>query len=363
MKTKKQKRIIISTLIFMVVVMYGFMPPVFQAAAYNSIFHAADLMSDTDLAQTATHTFTFTTATTTPAGGYWDIVFPAGFSGLATTSVTCAYGAAGITEQIVGNNDTVRCLFAGQQAATSSSVIVTDVINPNVENEYGIWIYNYSNTGELRDRVHVWVGIFNDIWMTATVNSVLDFVISGTSTAGVVSGVACTNASTASTTPFGDLVAGVPSTVCQTLNVTTNADDGYTVTFFQDNELTSDSGSNINSFDNAQDHTGSTTPVLWTPPLNLLDQYNTYGHMGIHTDDADLQNYGTGYENFNNGGQVLFAGLNSSDPMPIMHHTGPSDGHTQNVGEVHILYQAEIGSLQEAGDYESTLTYVCTPTF
>jgi len=364
MKTKKQKRVLVPILIFMIIIMYGFLPPVFQAVAYNSIFHAADLMSDTDLGQTATHTFTFETASSTPAGGYWDIVFPTGpgFSGLATTSVTCAYGAAGITEQIVGNNDTVRCLFAGSQTATSSQVVVTDVVNPTVENEYGIWIYNYDDTGTLRDRVRVWVGIFSDVWMTATVNSSLDFVISGTSTGATVSGETCTQDSTATTTPFGDLSAGVPSTVCQTLNVTTNADDGYTVTVFQDHELESDSGSNINSFNNSQDNTGSTTPELWTQPLNQLDNYHTYGHMGLHTDDSDLQDYGTGYEDFNSGG-ALYAGLNSSDPMPIMHHTGPSDGTTQNVGVTHIIYKAEIGSLQEAGDYESTLTYICTPTF
>ena len=81
--------------------------------------------------------------------------------------------------------------------------------------------------------------------------------------------------------------------------------------------------------------------------------------MGLHTDDSDLNSLG-GYDDFSTN---LFAGLNSTDPMPIMHHNGPSDGSTEDKGAVNVIYQAEIGSLQEAGDYENTLTYICTPTF
>ena len=84
--------------------------------------------------------------------------------------------------------------------------------------------------------------------------------------------------------------------------------------------------------------------------------------MGLTSDDTDLSSLG-GYNDFYHGGDAWFAGLNNTDPMPIMHHDGPSDGVTQDKGVANILYQVEVASLQEAGDYETTLTYVCTPTF
>jgi hypothetical protein len=49
--------------------------------------------------------------------------------------------------------------------------------------------------------------------------------------------------------------------------------------------------------------------------------------------------------------------------MVVMHHDGPADGSTDNKGAANVAYTAEITALQEAGDYESTLTYIATPTF
>jgi hypothetical protein len=236
-------------------------------------------------------------------------------------------------------------------------------MNPMVEGTRYIEITHYNDSDEIMERVTVAVAIIEDVLMTARVLSTLTFTVSGTSTDGVVGGIPCSNESTATTTPFGTLVVNATSTVCQTLNVTTNADDGYTVTVEQDQELTSDSGSNINSFNNSPDGTGSTTAQAWTSPTNILDAYHTYGHMGLHSEDSDLDTLG-GYadQDFDNGG-TLFAGLNNSEPLPIMHHDGPSDGTTVDKGTTNVIYQVQIGSLQEAGDYQNTLTYICTPTF
>jgi hypothetical protein len=148
------------------------------------------------------------------------------------------------------------------------------------------------------------------------------------------------------------------STLGQALRVTTNADEGYIVTVEQDHDLVSNSSTTINSFNNSPDYTGTTTPETWTQPLNLLDKYHTYGHMGLTTDDADLSTFS--YSDFT-GSQ--YAGLNNTDLMVIMHHDGPSDGNTQNKGYIKIAYTIEIASLQEAGDYTNTLTYICTPTY
>ena len=346
------------------VAMYGFIPRPNNANAVDAIVDARDLISDSDLGVSANHTLTFTTSTSTPATDYIEFVLPAQFGTTTLANTTCPDGGTDWTEALSNGDRTLRCTRTGAtRAAGAATTTINSVINPISEASRYISITHYDSLGNVRERVDVAVAIIEDVLMTARVSSTLTFVVSGTSTAGRVGGIPCSNESTATNTPFGTLVVNATSTVCQTLKVTTNADDGYTVTVFEDDELTSDSGSNINSFNNAFDNTGSTTAAAWLAPQNLLDQYYTYGHMGLHSEDADLDTLG-GYtnQNFDNGG-TLFAGLNASDPLPIMHHDGPSDGLTPNKGTTNVIYQVQIGSLQEAGDYQNTLTYICTPIF
>jgi len=363
MKIIKQKKAIISLLIVSLLALYGFAPVARNANAVGTISDAKDLITDSDLGQTADHTFTFTTATTKEIGDYWDIDFSAkNFAGIATGSIVCAYGAAGMTEQVIGTS-TVRCLATAQFAATSTQVTITGVTNPTTAADIAIPSYHYNSGGTAKERVTVYISIIEDILMTATVESSLTFNIIGTSTAGVVGGVPCSNTSTATNTPFGTLTVGATSTVCQTLTVVTNAQDGYTVTVEQDHELLSDSGADINSFKDSVTGSGSSTVAqAWTSPLNALDAYHTYGHMGLYSDDTDLDTLSGGLNFDNSGTDTYFAGLSSTTPMLVLAHDGPT-GDTQNSGRANILYQVEIGSLQEAGDYQSTLTYICTPTF
>lgn len=362
MKLKKQKFFIWGLLVTMIT-MYGFLPIAPNALAIDAIVNAKDLISDSDAGVTATHTFTFTTGTTTPATGTWVITFPNEFD-LTSAAAVAAWGDANVSEGIAGQ--VVTMTMTGDEAATSTQVVVSDVGNPTLgeEGTYTIDIENRDAGGAITlERVQVMVSIHQDVLMTATVDSILNFTISGIDAGDeTVNGLACDNDTTATTTPFGTLIVDTASTVCQKLNVETNADYGYTVTVEQDQELTSDAGSNINSFNNSADGLGSTTAQAWAAPDNTLDVDRTYGHMGLTSDDQDLA---SAYPNqdFYNGGTTHFAGLNSSDPMPVMHHTGPSDGSTANIGETNVLYRVQIASLQEAGDYENTLTYIVTPTF
>lgn len=362
MKTKTyQKALSLFTIISMMVMIYGFIPLPRMAGAVDSITDARDLLSDSDLSMVSNHTFTFTTGTTTPSSGYWDFDFPDEFTGVLAVNADCAYGDVNATESLVAGN-IIRCTWGADQAATSSQMLITDVTNPATSTHYTIDIGNYDDNGVLLERIQVMVVIIDDVLMTATVDSTLNFTISGMNGGSTVNNINCDQTTTSTSTPFGTLVVNATTTVCQKLNVTTNADAGYTVTVEQDHELTNDMGSTINSFNNSQDGTGSTTAGQWQPPTNTIDVENTYGHMGLTSDDQDLST-GTGYNDFYNSGDALYVGLNDADPMPVMHHTGPSDGTTENIGEVNVAYSAQIASLQEAGDYESTLTYICTPTF
>lgn len=368
MKTKKQKNIFIGLLVFCLISTYIFLPPVFNANAVDAITQASDLMSDTDPYRDSDHTFTFTVGTTTPAGGYWNIIFPSAvgeFTNVSAANTTCGYGDAnlGATDGVAG---TVVCTATADEAATSTQVVITDVGNPETEGTFGIEIEVRDASDVLLSRVTVNVAIIEDVWMTARVDSTLDFTISGTSTGAVVNGVTCDATTYATSTPFGTLELATPKTVCQDLSVASNAENGFNVTVWADGELTSDGGANINSFNNSPTGFGSSTIGLmstWVSPLGILDNYNTYGHMGLTSEDNTLNWGGTPVDPFDDAGTAKYAGFNANDPIEVMYHDGPTLGTNADKGYTSVAYTAEIMSLQEAGDYEATLTYVCTPIY
>ena len=364
MKNKKNK-ILIALLVLMMVVMYGYVPRPSTVNAVDSITQASDLMSDTDLNVTANHTFTFTTGTSTPLGGWIEVAFRSTDWGTTTAAnITCP----GLGVESTQDGDyTARCTYAAGEVAGAKTLTIVNMLNPATSSTYYIDITNRDSSDVVLERVTVAVRVIQDVLMTATVNSSLTFTVSGTSTGATVNGVNCDEDTTATTTPFGTLDFD-PRTVCQDLSVASNATEGFSVTVWADGELTSDGGANINSFNNSPTGSGSSTLAElsdWTPPLNILDNYNTYGHMGLTSADATLDNGVWGaVDPFDVGGAAAdYAGFNSTDPIQVMYHDGPTLGNNAGKGYTSVAYTVEIDSLQEAGDYETTLTYICTPVY
>lgn len=353
MKQKYINKLTVYLVVVSLISLFCFSPIANQALAVDAIKDAGDRISDSDLGVTALHTFFYNTNFDPGAGGYIEFTFPGEFGAIAANGdITCAGGGAASGE----TTRVARCTYAGGLAAGYATTTIANITNPVTANEYVIHIVSYDSVGTILERVQVMVAIIEDVWMTATVNANLNFVIAGMDAGEVVNGVTCNATTTATTTPFGTLLTIASTTVCQELTVSTNADDGYTVTVWASDELTSDSGSNINSFDNSPDNTGSTTAHAWTAPSGILDVYNTYGHMGLTSEDATLSTGDT-------FGASLYKGFNATDPIEVMYHDGPSDLITPDKGLTQVAYTAEITPLQEAGDYETTLTYICTPVY
>jgi hypothetical protein len=139
--------------------------------------------------------------------------------------------------------------------------------------------------------------------------------------------------------------------MAQDLFVTTNAANGFVVTVEQSQNLLSSTGADIDGFSNGA---YTNTPTTWTSPTNSIADERTWGHWGITSED-DL--------NANEFGTDLWVAA-STTPRQVFTHATTSDGTTPNVGRTRIGYQAQIASLQEAADdYNTTLTYIATPTF
>lgn len=205
------------------------------------------------------------------------------------------------------------------------------------------------------------VAIVDTVLVSASVDTTFDFTVTGLATSTPVNATSTTGSSSPTVLNFGDLDAWEIKTLAQRLNVSTNARNGYVVTVETDQQLSSETGADIDGFaDGAYDD----TPAAWTAPSNTILQEHTYGHWGMTTTDGNLQGNGTDFSS----DQWISA---STTPRAIMAHNGPSDGVTStpdatgdDVGSTTVGYQVQITPLQEAADdYTAVLTYIATPTF
>jgi len=347
LKNKSLRLTMVAVVIFSMIAMYVFVP-----IARAAITDAKDLITDSDRSATATHTITFTTSVDLVATDYMEITFAPEFANENVANLTCP---GTMTEGVAG--DVITCTAAGGVASGTQQVTITNVTNPNAAGPYTITIVTKNSGGtELEDGTDVKVYIIDDVVVTATVLSTLTFSISGLGNAVDVNGVQTTEDNSATTTAleFGDLSTTASSTVGQQLSVATNATDGFTVTVQQDYNMLSAGGADIDAFQDGTPPPGALQP--WAAPTPVIDTENTYGHLGITSEDSTI----SGSDPF---GTALYDGFDGTTALAVMYHNGPADGATAGAGVTQVAYTIEISVMQEAGDYTNTLTYICTPQF
>jgi len=324
----------------------GFISPA-RAASLTSI---SDKLSDSDRGVNATHTITFNTNTILTSGQYISIVLPPEFSsGAVVGNVTCPTD----TSATVTGTSTVICTAGGTPIATGTKVLtITSVSNPTSIGSYLINATTRRVDNSVIEQAYMMVAIVDNIDVSATVASTLQFVISPLDAGTTVNGFETNKTSATSSLAFGVLTVGTSTVMGQALSVLTNADNGYAVTVEQDQNLTSNTNSDIDSFLNGT----SSAPQGWASPANTLDSEWTYGHFGFTTEDTDLAAGDT-------FGSDLWRGFASTTPVEVMYHGGPSDGTAPDKGYTEVAYRIEVSPLQEAGDYYNTLTYIATPIY
>ena len=233
--------------------------------------------------------------------------------------------------------------------------IIVNVANAHITNPSGTGSYVVRIGGTMTDAGDTRVAIISSVTMTAIVDTNLTFTIAGVATGTEVNGDQTSTSSSATAIGFGVISTATSSVSAQDLTVATNALNGFSVTVRENQDLTSNNGANINAFKDGNAVVGA--PTAWTAPVGTLGSPNTYGHMGITSDDSTL----SGGDEF---GFKLYAGLISTSTRTVLYHTGPADGTTQDIGKARVGYRIQITALQEAAtDYTNVLTYVCTPIF
>jgi hypothetical protein len=345
----------------------------YTTAQAANLVSVRDTLSDSDVSVVSNHTIDFTVPTSSPgvaAGQTITVTFPAGFSltgvvfgdidfsinGTDATLAAAPSGAtwgAAIAGQVLTITSGSGTVTAGQvvqiQIGTNATFGATGanrITNPAAGSYELVITAGTSDTGRTR------VAIIDNVLVTARVNTTFDFAILGLATSTAINGTSTTGSTTADTIPFGTLTAGQIKTLGQRLTVSTNARNGFVVTVESDGNLQSSNGAIIDNFQNGSDVAGPGT--AWSAPTNNIADATTWGHWGVTSNDADLAS--------------PFAANNfmaaSTTPRTVFTHNGPADGILQNVGEVELAYQIQITPLQEAADdYNTTLTYIATPTF
>ncbi|MDD4902035.1 MAG: hypothetical protein PHE24_02760 [Patescibacteria group bacterium] len=344
-----RRKFIIGLLMLSMLLMYGSVPRVTNAISMESV---KDTISSSDVLEAnVTHTIVASTTQAIGANGYIEIIFPAAFTDISSGNLICPNaGDEG------GTGNTVTCAYTGGLAVGLYTITLSGTTNPATVGSQLITINTKASGGALIEHSTFRVAIVNSVAVTATVEASLTFTITGiaSTTSTSVNGVPCTASSTFNTLAFGVLTPGVEKTMCQKLNVTTNANYGYTVTVEQDHNLLASNGADIDSFRDGA--AASTTPLAWAPPTGVLGNAHTYGHLGLTSGDTVLSDG-------NPFAGSLYKGFWHTTPVEVMYHNGPSDGLTTGIGSSTVAYSIEISALQEAGDYASTLTYICTPTY
>jgi hypothetical protein len=321
-----------------------------QFAEATSLTSASDKLSESDLSAPANHAITFTTHTSLSQNDYIEVVLPAGFSNIISGQISCS-------QSMINSAQTVkiaRCTVPAGGLATATVVAIglSNVINPNTAGSQTLNIATYRSSMALVEEANVMVAIIDNVDVTARVASTLTFTISPLATSTNVNGQNTTATAATTSLSFGTLPVGTSTILGQGLSVVTNADDGYAVTVEQNQNLTSNAGSDIDSF---VDGTPG-APQAWQAPVGTLDQEQTYGHFGFTSEDSTL----TAGDTF---GVNLWEGFSTSTPVQVLRHDGPADGTTADKGYTKVAYRIQITALQEAGDYSNELTYIATPTY
>ncbi len=358
---------VIATLLAIAVTMWAFgLGSIAEAA---NLTEASDLLSDSSPLADSNHTVTFRLATNLADAEtvIVDFVTANGFdfTGITTGDFAITAGTATFSESVSTTTDTITFTKTGGAAVANDLVTVTidgtnKINNPDPADgneSYEIDISAGTDTGHTR------VVILDTVLVTAQVLTTFDFTVTGLASGVAVNGTT-TNITTSSTSiPFGVLTAYVPKTGAQDLQVQTNAANGFAVTVEADGALRSSTGADIDGF---VDNSYTAVPTAWESPLTgltILDE-NTWGHWGVTTEDNDTGI--SGDDGLFPGDEMLaneFIGVTTT-PRVIYAHDGPADNTTPDVGSTTIAYQVEISPLQEAGDdYQTTLTYIATPTF
>jgi hypothetical protein len=350
----------------------GMSIPPFATTTAEAAFHTfvSDTISSSGPGVASNHVVAWTSATTVtsgqtikiqfdPTGDFFDLSsVVAGDVSVSGMSLVANFGACNVgPDEVYATIDSsapdesvTLTVCTGDTVSTGAKTVTIGnlhLLNPATPGSYGVAI-----AGSQADNAVTRVAIIGNVVMSAKVETQLTFNIAGLGVGQTINGATTSTSTTATTIGIGTLLSYTPVVAGHELTVSTNAVGGFIVTTQETQNLSSVGGADIDTF---KDGAETATPVAWSAPITTLGDENTYGHIGLTSNDSDL-----------NAGEFVgqkYAGDFLTAPRVIFSHTGAADGITQDIGIARVAYKIEITPPQEASDYSNQLIYVCTPNF
>lgn len=357
--------------------------PVIMPANASQLIGVSDTMSRLKKSELANHTIQFTTPTGVAAEETIIITFPAGFNmgsvdwtdidlkddgidvNLAAATSTGVWGVNNVSGQVITfvNGATAVATNSVVEIQIGTNADHQEIGNAQITNPMSEGTAMISINGTFGDSATLAVVILDDdqVVVTATVESVLSFVISplatstfiGSSTSAFTDSI---KMSSTTTLPFGEQILNQGTVLGQQISVTTNAGHGYQVTLQQNQNLTA--GTNdIDDFLGTND-----VPQKWedaTNPNGTTQNVDT-GWFGYTTSDESLAGGSSRFGAGADAGDYWAGFTNSNTPYEIAYNdSAVSNGETTNIG-----FKLEVNAYQPSGYYSGTvLTYICTATY
>lgn len=326
-----------------------------------TLTNASVALSDPRPSATSSYTFTGSTVTTATAikcikitfsTSSTSVVTPTGFTALAATvnasSTLINSSTTGWSFLPASTANTITYINATgvtPSAATGRTFVLDNVTNSSLaDTAYFYKLVTFNNTDCATtpiDNVQVQFINTNGSTLSLSVDNTLSFTVNPVSSSAACDGTTTTQASTATTIPFGTVTSASNGVVCQDLTAATNATNGYTVYARYTSAPTNALAQTIT------DWTGTnTTPTTF--PAAGTEAY------GMTTNDATL---GTGSVNrFTNAGQK-WAALTTANAEVAYEPTGVTTA-TYRIG-----HQVGISTTTRPGTYQTTIIYTCTPVY
>jgi hypothetical protein len=274
-----------------------------------------------------------------------------------------------------------ECAYSGTggvgspfDGTTNDYITISSIINPAPESGHttgtadtqNIVIQHLDSSFNVDDSTAVAVGVIEAVKVSASVPASISFSIAGVASSTSTCGITTDVTTTAAAVPFGEVSIAAFNEAAQTLTVTTNAVNGYSVTTIQNDQLGLDGATcagDTSSTSCIIDSQGDDTVMSHT----AFDNWDTTSVKGfaysIHNSDANTVpfEYNTTTGNCVGGSYCAKQFADSEDSQVAQSIFSSST--VADSENINVCYRVLPDVVTAAGDYENYVTYTATATF
>ena len=296
---------------------------------------------------------------------------------VATETVTCGTSSTDHTIRI--DRQTTSCTAGSAITVTIDSS--PGIINPapvtsghtqGTADSYSITATTRDGSDATLDTISMKVAPIEAVQVSATVNQILSFIITGVASSTSACGQTMDVTSTATSVPFGSLAAvNTFYEAAQDLDVSTNADGGYAVTVSANDQLgksggacSGDAGISSNCIPDTVCDGSSCTHLAAAVDDWETNTNNGFGYSLDSTAGTDATWEWDGTSGTCDGAGTDFCAAQFADEessqtaISVMSNVGQV-----NSDNMYVCYRISVGGTQPAGTYYNRVRYTATGTF